>query len=130
MKLTTPIVLEVTEQNVVGARFDRSLGRLNVAVAMVSKQGSVIFQADLTIAQSLKVQKTDAEGVVTESIEGGVCQRIVVNDKPQGPWDAFKIDTFVSEHAFTNARAASKLDDDMAALEAAGVADGWLLPGA
>ena len=127
MKLKTPVVLEVTDQQVMGARLDRSSGRMIVTVAMISKQGSIVFQGDVAIEASTKVQKTDADGIVTNTFEGGRCQRIVVKDKPAGPWDVFALESFVSENAFVNARTTTKLDDEMAALEAAGVADGWLL---
>lgn len=141
MKLATPITFTFTDQRVVDFHFDRENDSILVKVAVetaagISQRYQVVLDKLKQAAVAPAPAVLDAEGkVVTPAVagspaNGGQVQRLVVNPSPNGPHDVVRVETVDtgSNVAFQRAKQALKQADEIAALEAAGLADGWLLP--
>ena len=153
MTITTPITITFTEQRVLDYQFERDNDRIIVAVGMVASTGLILrYYLALNKLQRAAVAAKpavpevpsvmDGEEVVTPAVPavpsvpaaravGGVIQRLAVNTKPSGVQDFFMVESIETgtNDAYQHAKQAMKQADELAALTAAGIADGWLMPG-
>ena len=124
--LPKPVVIpDLTHIEVIDSRLLRDRNELLVEVRILNADGGVHWSAELRLRPSaVEIEQTE-EGEKRTVIKGQ-CER-VMRSVP-GERVHFHTGTFQSENAFTNALAARKAPDEFAALEAAGIADGWLIP--
>lgn len=130
--LATPIRITFVEQRVLGtpapvagdmrrrvaAIYDPDFKHVVVNVGMVTDTGFVAWDGQVALGE------WDPD---PEAKRPGKCRRFTVDPEPAALADIFKIEHFTSEVACANAREAMKAEDPIAALEACGIADGWLV---
>lgn len=124
----SPIVVRIVGMSVLSGVYERHHDRVLVTVVPVCADGSKLDPILLQFTPPTKdIQKVEgSEDDLEEVAVGGRCHRILRRDG--APYLApFGLEVFSSLTAFDHVRAALKEDDEQAALEVVGVADGWLL---
>lgn len=127
MKLKRPINLqtisdvEVTDCGV----YNRDQGFIEIPVAVKAADGRVVQQLRVILRRGEKVIR-ERGGRTVETVEGAQSDVLVRNPEPQGDQHFRHATRALSPEAFDRALAARKAPDEFAALEAAGLADGWL----
>ncbi len=143
MKIETPITITFTEARVLRMpHLDRGAGYIRIPVGLVTTEG-VVFERDVVLDKpsTKKVTRTLTERVTAangreetrdtteeSTVEVADCQRVAINRKATSPHNLVGVEQFQNLEAYDNAVRATKEDDEIAALEAAGAADGWLMP--
>jgi len=142
MKLASPKTIAITEQRVLDVpQVDLEQGRMVVPVGLVTSDGMVIKRnlvlmrpRKRTVLKDVATKVGDHDNPETVMVPTPTvvveapCQRIGFSGRAQFLEEVVSVETFENEQAFENARSAMKEDNEIAALEVAGVVDGWLLP--
>jgi hypothetical protein len=128
--LPKPVVIpDLTHIEVIDSRLLRERNELIVEVRILNADGGVHWSAELRLRPSrIEEEEIDEDGEkrTIRTVRDGQCER-VMRSVP-GEKVHFHTGTYQSENAYANALAARKAPDEFAALEAAGIADGWLIP--
>jgi hypothetical protein len=129
LKLPKPLTVpDITHIEVTDSRLRKAQNDLLVEVRILDEAGGAPWTGEIILRPPVKttVKIGDEEDV---QMTGGQCNRVVQHTHPPLHQPTpYGIGTFFSEVAFANALVARKAPDEHAALEAAGVADGWLIP--
>ena len=147
MKLASPVTISFTEQRVTGMpAVDLENGYIRIPVGISTADG-LIVRRDIVLDRPKEVMvpvdepvDIDVDGPGGEKIKMPTvrtvskpkvvaqCQRLAIDPAAKSLEQVLRVEQFESLTAFENARRATKQDDEIAAQEATGVADGWLLP--
>ena len=147
MKLASHVTVSFTEQRVTGMPLvDLENGYIRIPVGISTGDGLTV-RRDVVLDRPREVMVPVEEPVDIE-VDGprgekikmpttrtvakpkvvAQCQRLAIDPTAKSLEQLLRVEQFESMTAFENARRATKADDEIAALEAAGLADGWLLP--